>query len=344
MPIDAFEVRKDSGTRRKTCHECMKAWKRQHADKKARDAGKKQRPLGLLPLVGRSKKCFICKGSKDLSLFNIRSDSPDGYNNQCTECKKAYLNEYYRALTAGEREVRVPPEITAEGKICTECDTMKPLCEYTVRKDTPHGYKYSCHSCRRKAYNAWHKQHLAECEDFAIRTKTVGMLHSGLIKQGAPSAFLPTTGVSVLFFRGWFEYLFELDGELTWENYGLDKLWCVFCYRRFKMSQLPKLHRVCRSNDHVVALSKFDLTDPKEFQLAFNWKNTQPLRDNLQKGAKFRPEEYEQHVIKVKQFIEENNLPETEYQGLTEMADWLRDKLGYGNNLTDTMDDPQPSS
>ena len=94
----------------------------------------------------------------------------------------------------------------------------------------------------------------------------------------------------------------------------------------------------------MISISLFDLTDPVELKLAYNWKNTQPLRDNNQKNNRFRPEEYETHIAAVKSFIEEANLHETEYQGLSEMADWLREKLGYGKNLTDTMDDPQPSS
>lgn len=51
------------------------------------------------------------------------------------------------------------------------------------------------------------------------------------------------------------------DG-MTWENYGL---WHI---------------------DHIIPLSKFNLQDPNEQRLAFNYKNTRPLwaGENLKRG------------------------------------------------------------
>ncbi len=117
---------------------------------------------------------------------------------------------------------------------------------------------------------------------------------------------------------------------MSWSNHGTDELWTI---------------------DHAVPLSFFDLTNPEEFRLAFDWKNTQPLRDNYEKRNTFRADEYEKHIDTVKQFIEiKDDSLEAEYQSLSEMADWLREKLGYGKNLTDEdvpstseTDDPQPS-
>jgi len=69
-------------------------------------------------------------------------------------------------------------------------------------------------------------------------------------------------GCSLSFFRSHLEAQFRPG--MTWENFG-------------------EWHM-----DHIVPLSAFDLSDPKQIEIACNWTNIRPLwaKDNLRKSAK----------------------------------------------------------
>lgn len=42
----------------------------------------------------KNKTCVSCKRELDLSSFNKRKNSKDGYRNQCKECRRIQLNEW----------------------------------------------------------------------------------------------------------------------------------------------------------------------------------------------------------------------------------------------------------
>ena len=62
--------------------------------------------------------------------------------------------------------------------------------------------------------------------------------------------------------------------------------------------------------DHVIPLSKFDLNNPQEQLIAFNWRNTMPLSssDNLKKNNKILKEQIDAHYKKVVQYHKEKNI------------------------------------
>jgi hypothetical protein len=62
--------------------------------------------------------------------------------------------------------------------------------------------------------------------------------------------------------------------------------------------------------DHVIPLSKFDLNNPQEQLIAFNWRNTMPLSssENLTKNNKILPEQINAHYKKLIQYHKENNI------------------------------------
>lgn len=67
--------------------------------------------------------------------------------------------------------------------------------------------------------------------------------------------------------------------------------------------------------DHVIPLSHFNLNDKAEQNIAFNWRNTMPFsaKENLKKNNKIIPLQVEQHLQKLKEYHEKNNieLPQT---------------------------------
>ena len=223
-PVDAFELRKDSGKRRPKCLICMNAYKLQKYDERRAKAGKPERDpdrFAQPPLTGKTKTCIGCESSKDLSLFPIRADSPDGHNNTCKDCKATYLKEYQLAIDLGERVLNVAPQITDEGKVCTGCEVLKPLTAYAVRADSPHGYRYECRECLlRKLHDR-----INGSENLQLKAYHSKLVQQGIILQSKNSAFEEVTGLPSPVFRGWFEFRFDMDGELSWDNYGANKLW-----------------------------------------------------------------------------------------------------------------------
>ena len=95
----------------------------------------------------------------------------------------------------------------------------------------------------------------------SIRNRTNKALH-GNSRAGSAVRDL---GCSIPHFKLYIENQFEPG--MTWDNYGEWHL------------------------DHVMPLSKFDLTDRQQFLEACNWLNYQPLwaEDNLQKSNKMSP-------------------------------------------------------
>ena len=62
--------------------------------------------------------------------------------------------------------------------------------------------------------------------------------------------------------------------------------------------------------DHVIPLSRFDLTDEQQQFIAFNWRNTMPLaaKENLSKNHKIIPSQIEQHYRHLLEYHKEKNM------------------------------------
>ena len=74
---------------------------------------------------------------------------------------------------------------------------------------------------------------------------------------------------------------------MTWSNYGI--YW--HC-------------------DHVIPANKFNLNNPTQILLCFNWKNLSPLtkKDNMNKKDKIIPEQINTHIDNLKIFIKNENI------------------------------------
>jgi len=91
-------------------------------------------------------------------------------------------------------------------------------------------------------------------------------------------------GCNCTFYLDW---ILNVDTKYTFENYG--KEWHI---------------------DHVIPLSKFDLTDEEEQLVAFNWRNTMPLsvKENLSKNNKILQSQIQQHVSNLLEYHKKNNI------------------------------------
>lgn len=82
--------------------------------------------------------------------------------------------------------------------------------------------------------------------------------------------------------------------------------------------------------DHVIPVSKFNLSDENEQMIAFNWRNTMPLTiyDNLSKNNRIIQSQIEQHLEHLMKYHKENNM-----EMPTEFIDLFAKHLDAGSPL-----------
>lgn len=121
--------------------------------------------------------------------------------------------------------------------------------------------------------------------------------------RGLPTSYRSLLGMDLDTFKAWLA--FQFDRGMTWDNYG--SVWQI---------------------DHVLPMSRFDLTKPLEREICFGWTNLQPLRvqDNRQKSNTIFVHHFFNAFITAHRFIRRQRLDRSEYQRLRESVTWLRAK------------------
>jgi hypothetical protein len=175
-------------------------------------------------------------------------------------------------------------------KGCTKCNTVKPISEFSIRKDSKIGYTSHCKVCLSEAQKKYVERARVYKKNWKLRNKekyraserirakkkrqndpvhaTVVCLRNRikdalkLYKKSKSSA--EYLGCDLDFLRKHLESQFT-EG-MTWENRGYYG-WHI---------------------DHIIPISSFDLSKESDLKKAFHYSNLQPLwwRDNLKKGAK----------------------------------------------------------
>ena len=83
------------------------------------------------------------------------------------------------------------------------------------------------------------------------------------------------------------------------------------------------------SIDHVLPVSRFDLTDEVQQRICFHWTNMRPLcaKANNTKKNSIVLHEYMNNFVSAHRFIKKQGLGCWEYQALRESLAWLRAKI-----------------
>jgi hypothetical protein len=180
----------------------------------------------------------------------------------CKQCKKEYLIQNRERLSANQRERHTNPKVRQQKQEYRK-KNEKALAlkqrEYNLRPDVRQR-KYSRDKQRRENDINYYLAGI-------LRRRVLNAIHGGY-KSGSAVRDL---GCSIPELKIWLENQF-LPGML-WENRGKgDGRWNI---------------------DHILPLSKFDLTDREQFLKVCHYTNLQPLweKDNLIKGNKILVEE-----------------------------------------------------
>jgi hypothetical protein len=183
--------------------------------------------------------CVNCKQQPET---NFRKYDSGSYRSQCKKCE----NEYDKLRKKKKRQKHVETTYVE----CSRCSEKKALKEFAKLK------KYD-----KKVCLLCYPLYLTECKtewcakerrvnpNYRLKKSLAARLRNVLHKNDTTMSYI---GCNIHFLRQWLEYNFTAD--MTWENYGT--FWSI---------------------DHVIPVSKFDLTIERQKLECWNWSNLVPV-------------------------------------------------------------------
>lgn len=230
------------------------------------------------------KKCKKCGVIKEFDSFNKRTDSKDGYRNECKDCrrnkenesirnKKYYLeNRLYLLNKANERKykqrnldgkiikIKEISKHLAEGeKICSKCYVIFDCSYFTTDRTKKDGLSSQCNFCRNKYFSERKKNDIV----FKISSYLRSSLSQSVSKNKLVKVYktLDILGCPIEEFKKFIECKFK-EG-MNWDNYGIWHL------------------------DHIIPIS-YAVNENDLYRLS-HFSNFQPMWgiDNLKKGNRY---------------------------------------------------------
>ena len=219
------------------------------------------------------QECNSCNSTKKLSLF-VKN------RKICIECNNNKRRTIYKNVE--EHRIKMIKKAT-EYK-------QKKIVEKNKSKELEIGIgnnkcKY-CHEIKSKDRYRHNRLKCKDCEREEPASKLIRSVRSRILSA------IKTKSKHTVSYLGcncsdYLKWLLNNNNSFTFSNYG--KEWHI---------------------DHVIPLSRFDLTNEEQQLLAFNWRNTMPLsvKENLKKNNKILKPQIEEHNIKLVDYHLENKL------------------------------------
>jgi len=224
-----------------------------------------------------TKTCLTCGNTKDIKLFVIR-------RNKCKSCRNEKVKNDYKNLEIDN---------TIQ-QICNNCNINKSITDYYKGKKI-------CIICsnekRRNKYDNDEIYRKRVTKETLKYRKNKGWVENSLeqLKKKVRSnicRYISSKSKRTMEYLGcsreeYLKWLLNNNNNYSLENHGTE--WHI---------------------DHVIPLSKFNLENEEEQQIAFNWRNTMPLsaKENLKKNSKIIPEQIQEHFKNLQKYHEENNI------------------------------------
>ena len=259
------------------CKECNKEKRRQTREKKKQEKQENQY---------EEKTCSRCNKTKKLIDFGNEG-------NKCRQCSSeiSKLNK--------EKVIKKEKEMNLKTKTCRHCNVEQDISKFREGE-------YTCWECQKELLYKWRKQnpekqsklyqkyrdkpeikerirkdrkdkyHNNPTEKYTRIYRTI--LRNFLFKNSNSNKNY-IFGCEREFFLHWIESNMTLD--MKWADYG--KTWHL---------------------DHLKPCSSYNLTDDKQVEECFNWKNTIPLKaqDNLYKCNKIDEDMIKLYKLKARKF------------------------------------------
>lgn len=210
-----------------------------------------------------TKVCAGCKQEKDRVDFYAKARNFDGLASVCKCCATARYKARLKVLVIHK----------VSSKICSVCLETKPATEFPNSSTSPDGLYTICKACKnekiklyvsnnREKVNNARKHRYQTNLNFKLSMQLRGRLNIALKKKVKGGSAVHNLGCSLEELKVYLESKFSVG--MTWENWKIDG-WHI---------------------DHIIPLSKFNLTDSEEFLKACHYTNLQPLwaKENYRKG------------------------------------------------------------
>ena len=216
--------------------------------------------------------CRNCKNNKPQSQYRKYS------NNKISVTCKSCLNELDKI-----RKINIRKKNSETLTKCEKCNAEKPLHQFAKLKKF---YKRKiCLVCYpdflKEQKVEWCKNERATNINYRIKKSLAARLRNVLEKKNTTMNYI---GCNILYFREWLEYNFT--EEMKWDNYGT--YWSI---------------------DHIIPVSKFDLTNETEKLKCWNWSNMCPATVNYNSSKKgyIDMEQVNSIINKLEKFKEEGS-------------------------------------
>lgn len=200
------------------------------------------------------KQCSWCKELKYRDDFHNYRRAKDGLYHWCKKCQQEN--------SAARKDLeKVTPQ---EFKICRVCKKSKHFTEFSKNSRAKDGLRYECNECTRKHTHIWRSNNIEKRREYKNNRYNTNLnFKLGCLIRGRVNAAIKNgqkagsavrdLGCTIPELIKYFESKFS-EG-MTWENHGYNG-WHI---------------------DHVVPLSRFDLTDREQFLKACHYTNLQPM-------------------------------------------------------------------
>ena len=228
-----------------------------------------------------NKTCTECKSVKTIKLFSRK-----GLSNICIDCSNLKRTiKYNNDEELRKKAIKDSTEFKKKKKAIRDELKQAELekMENKIGKDNT-----ICKYCKEVKAKTRFRHNRLKCKDCErddpkqiLHKRTRSRIHSCLIKNKGTTEYLGCTRDEYI------KWINTNKNGFTLDNYG--KEWHI---------------------DHVIPLSKFDMKNKEEIELAFNWRNTMPLaaKENLSKNNKILIPQIKQHLETLIKYHKDNKI------------------------------------
>ena len=257
---------------RKVCKDCCNQKKKEGIEKHIANLDK-----------SKDRTCKICNVVKNITLF-----SRDNLSYICIDCSNVKRRaKYNNNEELRKKAVKNSTEYKKNKKAIRDKAKQEALQELENKIGKENTICKYCKEVKAKTYFRHNRLKCKDCErddpKYILHKQVRSRIHSALIRKKTKHTH-EYLGCSR---EEYIKWLLSNNNGYTLDNYG--DTWHI---------------------DHVIPLSKFDLTKEKDIMIAFNWRNTMPLsaKENLAKNAKILLPQIKEHQQKLQEYHQKNNM------------------------------------